>query len=216
MLAAWQGDDFVRLFDGRSLSGWEGDESIFHVEDGSIVGGDSRSAISRNEFLCTTEQFADFELRLSVRLSGEGENAGVQFRSQRITDSHRVSGYQADVGFIPARAIARLSDVTPTDLDSKYPLWGSLYDESRRRRILAVADRSIVDRVLKEDDWNEIHVKAAGRRIEIRLNGETTVDFVEEEYVPLSGVICLQVHAGEPVEVRYRDIQIRRLESASN
>lgn len=215
-LAAGQGGDFVRLFDGRSLDGWEGDESIFRVDDGAIVGGDLLSAISNNEFLCTAEQFADFELRLRVRLTGEGENAGVQFRSQRVPDSHRVSGYQADIGFIPARAIARLSDVTPTDLESRYPLWGSLYDESRRSRLLAVADRSVVDRVLRKDDWNDIYIKAVGRRIEIRLNGETTIDFVEEEYVPLTGILCLQVHAGEPVEVRYRDIELRNLQSADN
>ena len=207
-----QGGDFVRLFDGRSFDNWEGDESIFRIDDGAIVGGTLAEPIPRNEFLCTTEQFGDFELRLRVRITGKGENAGVQFRSQRIPDSHRVSGYQADIGFIAAKAIARLSDVVPTDMESRYPLWGSLYDESRRRRLLAVADRSVVDRVLKREDWNDIYIKADGRRIEIRLNGETTVDFVEEEYVPVSGVICVQVHKGEPVEVRYKHIELRSLQ----
>src|SRR5688572_30261341 len=85
---------FVSLFDGKSLAGWEGDEKVFRVADGAIVGGSLKERVARNEFLCTTKEYGDFELRLKARLVGKGENAGVQFRSRRIPNHHEVIGYQ--------------------------------------------------------------------------------------------------------------------------
>ena len=107
---------FVPLFDGASLAGWEGPREMFRIEDGAIVGGTLNADIPHNAFLCTTETYGDFELRLQFKLLGEQANAGVQFRSRRVQDHYEVSGYQADMG-------------------QQY--WGCLYDESRRNRVLA-------------------------------------------------------------------------------
>src|SRR5437879_2628827 len=73
-----------RLFDGKSFKGWEGDLSIFRIEEGAIVGGTLKATIERNEFLCTTEEYGDFELRLKFKLLGDPAraNGGIQFRSQ--------------------------------------------------------------------------------------------------------------------------------------
>ena len=50
----------------------------------------------------------------------------------------------------------------------------------------------------------------------IKLNGLTTVDFTETDASrPRSGVIALQLHAGPPMEVRFRDIRIRPLAEAA-
>src|SRR5262245_40119777 len=123
-----------RLFDGKSFKGWEGDLSVFRIEDGAIVGGTLKAPIARNEFLCTTEEFGDFELRVKFKLLGDPAraNAGIQFRSQRIPNDHEVIGYQADMG-------------------QQY--WGSLYDESRRRKTLAGPNLHGWNKVRKREDW---------------------------------------------------------------
>src|SRR5262244_3529705 len=89
-----------RLFDGKSLNGWEGNLSVFRIEDGAITGGSLKESLPHNEFLCTTEEYDDFELRLKFKLLGDpaSANAGVQFRSKRIPNHHEVIGYQADMG----------------------------------------------------------------------------------------------------------------------
>ena len=89
----------VVIFDGKTLAGWEGNLAIFRVEDSAIVGGSMKDKIARNEFLCTTKAYGDFELRLKVKLvGGDSANAGIQFRTKRIPNNHEVSGYQADMG----------------------------------------------------------------------------------------------------------------------
>ena len=77
----------MSLFDGRTLTGWEGDiKSTWRIQDGAIVGGSQTTQVPRNEFLTTTRSFGDFVLRVRFRLVGtEGFiNGGVQFRSRRL------------------------------------------------------------------------------------------------------------------------------------
>ena len=93
----WE-DNSLPLFDGETVAGWEGNAYWFRIEDGSLVAGRLNEEIPHNEFLCTTQNYDDFELRFEAKLVGEGNNAGVQFRSKRIPNSTEVSGYQADIG----------------------------------------------------------------------------------------------------------------------
>ena len=188
-------DGFVPLFDGKSFAGWEGDtEHTFRIEDGAVVAGSLEKPIPRNEFLCTKESYGDFELRLEAKLTGAGQNARVQFRSRRMPDHHEVIGYQCDMGTGQGRSI-----------------WGSLYDESRRRRFLAEGDADKVKEAVR-DDWNELVIRCEGPRITISVNGLETVDYTEEEAdVPRDGIIGLQIHGGDPAEARYRNIRIKVL-----
>ena len=59
---------FVQLFDGKTLEGWEGNRDYFRVEQGAIVAGTLSKKIPHNEFLCTQQKYADFELRLEIKL----------------------------------------------------------------------------------------------------------------------------------------------------
>lgn len=212
---------FELLFDGETLSGWEGNAQTFRVVDGAIVAGSTDAPIEQDEFLCADEEFGDFELELEARMS-EGQIGGVQFRGQRIPDSTQVGGYQADMGFIAGQYIPMLSDLKDVDEERQYPLWGSLLDEYRTDRsrypdpntpywLLAVANPDSVERVLNRGGWNRINIRAIGPAISIRLNGALTVDYVEQDPVPESGLICVQVHSGPPSLVAYRDIKIRRI-----
>jgi hypothetical protein len=179
----------VSLFDGGTLTGWEGNVQIFRVEDGAIVGGSMGEKIARNEFLCTTTSYSDFELRLKVRLlGGDRANAGIQFRTSRIPNHHEVSGFQADMGT---------------------GWWGALYDESRRNKVLAGPDQSKMKDVVKTGGWNDYVIRAQGRRIQLWLNGVQTVDYTETDpAIASSGVICPQIHSGPPSEAWYKDITL--------
>lgn len=183
---------FTPLFDGRSLDGWEGNLSMFRVDDGAIVGGTLAEKIPRNEFLCTRDEFGDFELRLKFKVLGSKlANAGVQLRSKRIPNHHEVRGYQADLG------------------DG---WWGSLYDESRRNKVLAAADKQVVAEALKRDDWNEYTIRCEGPRIQLWINGRQTVDYTEPDAaIEQRGLIGLQIHAGPPSEAWYKDLRIKKL-----
>jgi hypothetical protein len=215
-----QSESFRELFDGRTLNGWEGDPEVFRVVDGAIVGGSLDAPIARSEYLCSLEDFDDFELRFEAKIRGD-QNAGMHFRSERLPGQQDVAGYQADMGFIDG---ALMTAVLPAvDPDREYPLWGSLLDEYRPETdrypdpsmpfvLLAIADREVVEGALRGDDWNEVHVLADGPRIVIRLNGVTTVDFTErDERMAQTGKLCLQVHFGGPSEAWYRKISIRHL-----
>ena len=177
------------IFDGRTLAGWEGNLAIFRIENGAIVGGSLKDKIARNEFLCTTQSYGDFELRLKFRLlGGEAANAGVQFRTKRIPNNHEVSGYQADMGA---------------------GWWGALYDESRRNKVLIGPDQEKMKELVKPSEWNDYVIRAAGPRIQLWINGVQTVDYVEKDQsIESRGVICPQIHAGPPSEAWYKDITI--------
>src|SRR5437660_5292788 len=182
------------LFDGKTLAGWEGDTAkTWRVEDGAIVGGSLDTVVPRNEFLCTTATYSDFELHVTFKLVGDRAkaNGGVQFRTKRIPNHHEVSGYQADVG---------------------QDYWGALYDESRRNKVLAGPPKEDIPKLAKFDDWNDYVIRCEGPRIQLWLNGTQTVDYVEkEEGIDRTGIIGLQIHGGAKAKVYYKDIRIEEL-----
>lgn len=186
---------FQSLFDGHSLSGWEGDTRFFRVEGGVIIAGNSGAPIPRNEFLASRKTFSDFDLRFEARLKGEGHNGGVQFRSERVPDSHEMIGYQCDIGEWSAGLI-----------------WGLLYDESRRRKMLDEPEQAPLQKAVHPTGWNRLRVLAVGARIQIWVNGFQTVDYTETDpSVEPIGRLGLQIHGGPPAECHYRNIWIKQL-----
>lgn len=182
---------FVALFDGKSLSGWEGDAKTFRVQEGAIVGGSLKEEIPRNEFLSTKKEYGDFELRLKFKILGKGANAGVQIRSRRIPNHHEMIGYQADLG------------------DG---WWGCLYDESRRAKILAGPKPEVRGKIIKQGEWNEYRIRCEGKRVQLWINGTQTVDYTEaDDKIELTGLIAVQIHGGPPSEAMYKDIRIQEL-----
>jgi hypothetical protein len=183
----------VPLFNGKDFDGWEGDTAkTWRIEDGCIVGGSLEAVVPRNEFLCTKKSYGDFELSVKFKLIGdEKRNAGIQFRTKRIPMHHEVSGYQADVG---------------------QDYWGALYDESRRKKVLAKPAKDVIDKLAKKDDWNEYVIRCEGPKVKLTLNGTVTVDYTEEEAnIDRTGILGLQVHGGAKAKVYYKDIRIEEL-----
>lgn len=187
---------FISIFDGKTLKGWEGKKKFFRVENGAIVAGFLDARIPNNEFLASKDEHGDFELRFEAKLVGQGNNAGVQFRSQRIPNNHEMIGYQCDIGGW-----------------RKGSIWGFLYDESRRRKMLAEAPQEELEKHVKsKGDWNALVVRAQGERVKIWVNGYQTVDFIEPDAnIPRTGRFGLQIHSGPPAECHYRNLRFKKL-----
>ena len=184
----------VPLWDGKTFDGWEGETNkVWRIRDGAILGG-SLEGNPRNEFLATRRAYTNFHLRFEYKLVGtEGfVNGGVQFRSKRIANPpNEMSGYQADIG-------------------AGYS--GCLYDESRRNKMLAMADTNLVARVEKPGDWNHYEVIARGADIQLILNGQRTATWVERtDGIDGSGLIALQIHGACKAEIAFRNVTIEEL-----
>ena len=152
--------------------------------------GDS-SGIKQNNFLATDASYGDFILKFSVRLANDSGNSGVQFRSVRVP-GHEMSGYQADIG--PG-------------------YWGSLYDESRRNRVLKPAAPKALE-ALHKGDWNHYVIRVMGDEITLSLNGVESARYTETDSgIARDGRIAVQIHAGGPMKVEFKDIYIQPLPS---
>jgi poly(3-hydroxybutyrate) depolymerase len=180
---------FTPIFNGKDLSGWEGNKDVWSARDGLLVG--KSNGLDHNEFLAFKEPYRDFVLSLSFRLVDGKGNSGVQFRSVRVPGTE-MSGYQADIG---------------------EGYWASLYDESRRNKTLVPGSKGAVAK-LNKDGWNHYVVRAFGDKITIYLNGATAVQYRETDpAIARDGLIAVQVHGGPPMEVQFKDVQIQRVPS---
>jgi putative membrane-bound dehydrogenase-like protein len=179
-------DNAKDLFNGKDLTGWDGDPKLWKVEKGQIVG--KSPGLARNEFLKSHMTAADFRLTLKLKLVPNKENSGVQFRSDVLPDGD-VRGPQADVGA---------------------GWWGKLYEEHGRGILW---DKS-GDSHVKPDGWNEYEILAQGSKVKTFINGHPCVD-LDDPKLPRRGIFALQIHAGGPMEVRFKDLKLEVLTSRS-
>ncbi len=203
---------FEILFNGKDLTGWSGDASLWSVQDGTIVGVSTAEApLKNNTFLVWQGgEAGDFEFRCKVRF--DSNNSGVQYRSELVDASKFiVAGYQAD-------------------LHEKQTNFGMLYGEklgkrgiiaSRGQQIEIAADgtKSEIAKLAQGDDlvdsqWNDLRIIAVGNRLVHQINGITTVDVTDNfEGARRSGIIALQLHAGPPMKCEFRNVLLRHLKT---
>lgn len=172
------------IFNGKDLTGWDGNPKLWSVENGEIVG--KSPGIANNEFLRSQYLLSDFRLSVKVKLTPNKENSGIQFRSE-VLDGGEVKGPQADVGL---------------------GWWGKLYEEHGRGLLWGKAGDSHV----KVDDWNDYVVEAVGDHVRTWINGQLCVDLIDPK-LARKGILAMQIHAGGPMEVRYRDFKIELIVS---
>ena len=173
-------DTVAYFFNNKDLAGWDGDEDLWKVEDGEIV-GTSRTGLKQNEFLKSQMIFGDFRLICEVKLAPNKENSGIQFRSEVLPNGH-VKGYQADIGA---------------------GWWGKLYEEEGRALLWDKSAEQHVNR----DGWNTYEILAVGSQIKTALNGKPCVDLNDPKGAT-QGIIAFQLHSGGPMEVRFKNFQI--------
>jgi 3-keto-disaccharide hydrolase len=180
-------EGFKPLFNGKDLTGWvtPDNKGLFTVENGEIVGRSKEGELKKNEFLVTDKPYGDFVLKAKVKY--KNGNSGIQFRSERAPDGV-VAGPQADIA-------------------NGY--WGLLYEE-RRRGILEQYPKEKAEALVRKGDWNDFEITAKGDHVLIKINGTTVIDRTDSKF-DKSGIIALQLHAGPPMEVRYKDIEIKSL-----
>jgi putative membrane-bound dehydrogenase-like protein len=171
------------FFNGKDLTGWDGDRAVWSVENGEIV-GNTATGLKRNDFLTSALAVEDFKLSLKVKLVPNKENSGIQFRSERI-EGGEMRGPQADIGA---------------------GWWGKLYEESGRGLLVKEGGEKHV----KVEDWNEYVIEARGSRVKAWINGQPVFDY-DDPKLSRRGVIGLQVHSGGPMEVRFKDLKLEVL-----
>jgi putative membrane-bound dehydrogenase-like protein len=172
-------DNAKDFFNGKDLTGWDGDPKLWKVENGEIVG--KSPGIKRNEFLKSQMVAENFRLKIKVKLVPNKENSGIQFRSEALPDGE-MKGPQADVGA---------------------GWWGKLYEESGRGLLSKKSGESFV----KVDDWNEYEILAVGSKVRTWINGNLCVD-LDDPKISRRGIFGLQIHSGGPMEVRFKDLRL--------
>lgn len=204
----------VSLFDGKTLEGWDGDPRFWSVKDGALTGQTTaENPTSHNTFLIWRKgKVDDFQLDLDFKLVGG--NSGIQYRSQESED-WVIGGYQAD-------------------FDASATYSGILYEE-RGRGILANRGKKVVIndkgeikevgdttaneeilKAIKKDDWNHYTVIAQGNHLIHKINDLVTVEVTDEQVDKrsMSGLLAFQVHAGPPMLVQFKNIQLQPLSKA--
>jgi hypothetical protein len=228
-LAAMAASSFAQdqvLFNGKDLTGWEGNPALWSVKDGLIRGetkpvadNPKKGDLKHNTFLVwKAGKVSDFELHLKYRISSDSGNSGIQYRSaviQEGADGPIVSGYQAD-------------------FEAGKTYSGILYEE-RGRGILAKRGEKVTIKAdpenpakhkvevtgsvgvsqeiqdgIHEKDWNEYVVIAKGNHLEHFINGKKTVDVTDEhEKGAKEGILAFQIHAGPPMVVEFKDVVLK-------
>ena len=181
---------WIRLFNGKDLSGWkaQGTER-WVVEDGAILG---ESTTGKYGYLTTEKTFSDFVLRVRFKCETDG-NSGVFTRS-------RITGESPDTG----------PDIEGMQVEvDRTRDTGGLYESGGRGWVAQPTPEG--ERAIKPRDWNELEVTLEGGHIITRLNGVQIVDFHDQAPRFTEGVIGLQLHTGGGVKVRFKDISIRDL-----
>lgn len=173
-------DNVDLFFNGTDLTGWDGEETLWRVENGEII-GKTETGLKHNEFLKSEMILKDFRLVFEVKLTPNSENSGIQFRSQRA-DHGEVKGYQADAG---------------------QGWWGKLYEELGRALLWGKPG----DQHVRKGEWNQYEILAVDHHIQTAINGNKCVDLKDPDGA-LQGIVAFQVHSGGPMEVRYRNFQL--------
>lgn len=205
---------FRPIFDGKTLTGWDGDPNYWSVEDGAITGRTTaENPLKHNTFVVWRRGLLDdFELKLQYRIV-DG-NSGIQYRSFPMPKVGKwsIGGYQADF-----------------EAGDTYS--GILYDE-RARGVLAqrgektviqddhkplvigsVGNSAEIQKHIKSEEWNDYHIIARGYHFVHKINGHVTAEVYDEDVSTRrrDGLLAFQCHVGPPMIVQFRNIRLKRL-----
>jgi hypothetical protein len=215
-LPAFAGE--TQLFNGKDLTGWEGDAKFWSVVDGVITAkSTAENPVPHNTFLTWKGgEPADFTLTIKFKMTPGDEkkytNSGVQYRS-KIIDAAKfiVGGYQADFEYGEKWSGILYEEKGRGVLAKRGEQVVLKQGEKPEKPIIEVTGKTGDDKeiqaAVKKDDWNEYKIVAQGNRVQQYINGKLTVDVTDETAeAPKSGVIALQMHQGSPMQVQFKEI----------
>jgi len=204
------------LFDGKTLEGWDGNPLHWRVEDGAIVGVNTKENPTKgNTFLIWKGgELQDFELTLECKI--DSGNSGIQYRSFIKPGEHdgwRIGGYQADfesgdnyTGICYGEAFRGIlslrGDRTTLTRDDSGKL---------KKKVEKIGDPAKLGQAVKKNDWNEYRIVAEGFRFEHYVNGQKMCELIDEDLSERreKGLLAFQVHAGPPMKVYFRNISLQ-------
>ena len=178
-------NELIQLFNGVDLSGWiiHGTEK-WYVEDGELVcenGPDNQYG-----YLSTSEYYDDFILTLEFKQESNG-NSGVFFRS--TLEGVIINGWQVEIA--------------PPGLST-----GGIYESYGREWLIKPNPK---DENLNIGDWNSMKIMVDGDVVKTWLNGTEMISLEDELIGRGKGSIVLQIHEGDDVKVRWRNIELEEL-----
>jgi hypothetical protein len=218
---------FRALFNGTDLTGWAGRPQHWSVQDGAITGTTTKETPAQgNNFLIARDGdkdlvVGDFELRCSFKFSGDWGNSGIQYRSQALPN-FVVHGYQADMetgatysgilyeeggrGILCQRGQKVVIKDNPTDPG-----------KPKIEVVGALGDAKEIGAAIHPLEWNDYVVIAQGNHLQQFINGKQTVDVVDEQAskAAKAGILALQLHAGQPMKVQFKNIRLKELSGAA-
>lgn len=205
---------FVKIFDGKTMKGWDADPAYWRVENGELIGEVVPGHVPKaNTFITYTGgQPADFEFKAEYKISPEG-NSGVQYRSELLSDiPHALKGYQADI------------DGADVYTGQNYEERGRGFLAMRGQKALlkagekpvitgSVGNSDSLKAFIKKGDWNEIHIIAKGNKMWHYINGHLMSETTDDDATArkASGVLGMQVHVMPKMKVEYRNIYLKNL-----
>jgi 3-keto-disaccharide hydrolase len=213
-------EGFTSIFNGKDLTGWDGNPRLWSVKEGAITGQTTpENPAKGNTFLIWTNGTpGDFELRCRFKLLSNNDrgfaNSGIQYRSRVLDPTNWVvGGYQADMDAGPVYT-GTLYEERMTRNTMAFDGERVLWDMDCNKKVLGMMGSAAeIQAAIKKGDWNEYVIKAQGNHLQQFINGRPTVDVTDDcqSKHALSGVIALQLHAGPPMMVQFKDLQLKIL-----
>ena len=152
-------DEWVSLFDGKTLSNWKvGDNAAtFKVENGMIVvNGETAHLFYNGEV--HQHDFKNFEFKADV-MTMPGSNSGIYFHTVYQQGGWPAKGYEVQVN----------------NSHTDWRRTGSLYGIQDVKEVF-----------VKDNEWYTEYIKVQGKRVQIKINDKTVVDYTEPENVQRS------------------------------
>ena len=203
-------DGFTSLFNGKDLTGWDGDPKLWKVEDGIVIGTcRGPEALANNSFLIWRGgKVGDFELRATIRVIGDN-NSGIQYRSRELPKGAPwvITGYQCDIH----PAIEHTGMTYEEKGRGIFGLNGRnvMVDPDGARWLLSAHEPVKVDVSL----WNEYSVIARGNHLIHKINGRVTSELIDhdEKGRALEGLLAIQLHGGNINSVQVKVLRLKPL-----
>lgn len=209
---AWAQDDgFKTIFDGKSLDGWDGKSDFWSVEEGAITGRTTKEKPTKgNTFIIYKgSEVGDFELHLKYKIVGG--NSGIQYRSAD-KGNNVVHGYQADFEAGDTYS-GILYEEGGRGILCKRGQKVEIAEDGRKTETSGPATDEEIKKSIKKEDWNDYVVIAKGNHLIHKINGLQTAEIIDNQTAKAKekGILALQLHAGPPMTVQFKDIKIKEL-----
>ena len=206
-------DGFVSIFDGKTLEGWDGNPAFWSVKDGAITGQTTKENPTKgNTFIIWRGgTLEDFDLELEYRIVGG--NSGIQYRSFEVPDNKWVvGGYQGDFEAGDTWSGANYGEKFRGILAKRGEK--TVIGEDHKPKVVGkVGDSAEIQKGIKKEDWNKYEISARGFNFVHKINGMVTSEVTDEDEAQRreSGILALQLHAGPPMLVQFRNIKLKQI-----